>query len=290
MTTTIPQLFEPTPSISFCNPHDRVVAALVELNDDSFLSCSDDNTAKQWLRVTTTTTNNNLQLVGTYRGHDEAVLCGMKIDDTTLLTGSLDRTMKVWNTTTCECLRTLQMSSSVYCLLKTKDKARFLCGLYDGTVQMRLVSDLGVLSFSFKIVRQYLVFVSWKMSLLWVQHGRRWRDGMRKEQCFNLSLDTQTISTEWSKWTETSSWVHQTTKQWGCGMCPRENVFALWLFILMLCAWTRKGEGWCVCNWVCWRWKVSGVEWERRLHWDSPKQELDYSNDETERWIDCDRW
>src|SRR5207245_2793411 len=39
------------------------------------------------------------------------------------------------------------------CLLKTKEKSRFVCGLGNGTVELRRVSDLGVLS-SFKIHRE----------------------------------------------------------------------------------------------------------------------------------------
>ena len=70
----------------------------------------------------------------------------MEKDNNTFLTGSYDMTLKLWNTTTCECLDTLPMGAAVHCLLKTKDKTRFVCALDDGRVELRRVSDLGVLS------------------------------------------------------------------------------------------------------------------------------------------------
>ena len=135
---------ELTPSFTFCNPHPLFVNALLELNDGSFLSCSLDKTVKRWLR--TTNDNENIQLVGTYQGQEDSVLCVIEKDDNTLITGSFDRTLKVWNKTSCECLDTLRMRSSVRCLLRTKDNSRFACGFYNGTVELRRMSDLDVLS------------------------------------------------------------------------------------------------------------------------------------------------
>lgn len=144
-TTPLQQLFESPASASFFRPHEEFVNAnLVELNDGSFVSCSDDKTAKRWLR--TGGNSNDVQLLGTYKGHTNIVYCAMERDDNTLLTGSFDRTMKVWNTTSCECLSTLRMRSQVWSLMKTKDKTRFVCGLYSGRVEVRRVNDLGVIS------------------------------------------------------------------------------------------------------------------------------------------------
>ena len=145
-TTTSPQLIEPTPFVSLHDPHDFFVHTLVALTDGSFLSCSQDNTTKRWWRPTTiTTTNNNLRLLGTYKGHTSSVWCAVEKDDNTLVTGS-DDTLKIWNTTTCECLDTLPMSLSVRCLLRKKDKSCIVCGFATGEVELRRVSDLGVLS------------------------------------------------------------------------------------------------------------------------------------------------
>ena len=84
-----PKLFESTPSVSVRRPHKEVVNALVELHDGSFVSCSSDKTAKRWL-----TKNNELQILGIYKGHSEYVWCVIEKDDNTLLTGSFDQTMK----------------------------------------------------------------------------------------------------------------------------------------------------------------------------------------------------
>ena len=175
MTTSPLQLFEPTPSVTFSNPHADYVNAFVELKDGSFLSCSNDFTAKRWLRTTT----NNLELLGTYQGHQNAVCCAMEKDDDTLITGSIDNTLKVWSTTTCECLDTLPVGSAVFCLLKTNDKSRFFCGLLGGgRVELRRVSDLGVLSYFTRYVWRIceledgsFVSVSWKTMTRWDENN-----------------------------------------------------------------------------------------------------------------------
>jgi len=96
-------------------------------------------------------TNNEkktLRLLGTYVGHTSEVWCAMEKDDNTLITGSCE--MKVWNTTTCKCLSTLLMFSAVWSLLKKKSKSSFVCGMENGTIEIRRLSDLGLLS-SFKM-------------------------------------------------------------------------------------------------------------------------------------------
>jgi len=91
--------------------------------------------------------NNGLELLGTYQGHLLNVLCVMERDSSTLLTGSWDQTLKVWNTATFECLETIQVTDgeAVSCMLKTKEGSRFLCGLSDGSIETRRLSDLGLL-------------------------------------------------------------------------------------------------------------------------------------------------
>ena len=73
----------------------------------------------------------------------------MDKDDNTLLTASSEA-LKVWNTSSCECLETLPVGSLVRCMLKTKDKSSIVCGLSGGRVEMRRASDLGVF-YSFRL-------------------------------------------------------------------------------------------------------------------------------------------
>jgi len=137
--TTTPKLFSFVPSFSIRQPHTNRVRGLLELDDGSIVSCSADNTAKRWLLRGS---NGKVLLEnGTYLGHRDWVECAIQIDDNTILTGSHDRTVKVWNTTTCECLNTL--NANVFCLLKKKNNSSFICGLGD---DVRRISDLSHIS------------------------------------------------------------------------------------------------------------------------------------------------
>jgi len=81
----------------------------------------------------------------------------------TLVTGSYDSTLKLWNTTSCECLRTMLMPSRVYCMLKQRHNSNgdsssynhskesfFVCGMENGAIQQRRLSDFSV-TFSFYV-------------------------------------------------------------------------------------------------------------------------------------------
>jgi len=132
---------------TFC-PHEAGLSCLLALKDGTFVSCSADDTAKRWskhkdLRF--------LETVGCYVGHFSWVTAAVeKEENSTFITGSRDATLKVWNTSSCECVTTLQMDDGVCCLLRTKDKSRIVCGLEGGIVETRRVSDLGLIS-SFKL-------------------------------------------------------------------------------------------------------------------------------------------
>jgi len=150
-TSRSPLLFESTPYISYPRPHRSYVRVLVELNDGSIVSGSFDESLKRWMRTNNNNYNGNsntLTLLGTYYGHRREVVCAMESDDNTLLSGSWDDSIKVWNTTTYECLNTIPslQGSSIWAMTKTKDQTRFLCGRDFGTVEIRRVSDLGLIS------------------------------------------------------------------------------------------------------------------------------------------------
>jgi len=91
------------------------------------------------------TEDGGFQLIGTYEGHQAAVYCAMERDSNSILTGSSDYTIKIWNTTTCECLDTLYGGLAVHCLLKAKNNSYFVYGLDGGIVEAMRLSDFGLL-------------------------------------------------------------------------------------------------------------------------------------------------
>jgi len=111
------------------------------MNDGSLVSLSKE--VKRW---SISRDDNHIQLLGTYSGHADTVWDVVEKDDNTLITGSSDLTLKVWNKTSCECLDTLQIPYETGCLTKTKDQKRVVVGRKDGTVELRRISDLGLIS------------------------------------------------------------------------------------------------------------------------------------------------
>jgi len=80
------------------------------------------------------------------------VLSAVEIDcNKFVTTGSLDKTLKVWNKTTCECLLSSPTTSEVFCMMRSNDKSRIVCGRFDGAVEIRRVDDLGAISASFQV-------------------------------------------------------------------------------------------------------------------------------------------
>jgi len=150
---------ESTPCISVDSPHDgSEVTSLVELSHGFFASCS-DFTVKRWL-ISTDANNNKVktvQHVNSCIGHNLTVRGAIEKDDTTLITGSHDAKLKQWDLTTktatmymttlaCQCAKSVKVISDVFCLIKTKCKTRFVCGLLDGSIQIRRISDLSVIT------------------------------------------------------------------------------------------------------------------------------------------------
>jgi len=163
-TTTKSSLYvESTPLLS-CETTAKWVGGIVVLKDDSLVLCSSDNTARRWMLIDQNNNNGNgndfsndnknnnnqtLQLLGTFVGHSQNIRGVVEKDDNTIITGSIDKTMKVWNKTTCQCLKTLELDVSISRVVKTKNNSCLICGFFDGVVQMRGTTDLELLS-SFK--------------------------------------------------------------------------------------------------------------------------------------------
>jgi len=88
--------------------------------------------------------------VGTFSGHTSYIVNVVEKDTNTIITGSWDEKLKEWNTTTCECTNTESVGAIVYVMVKSRNESFFVCGLSDGYIQMRRLSDLSCIS-SFKI-------------------------------------------------------------------------------------------------------------------------------------------
>jgi len=138
------------PAISFLHPHQGLVDALVGLDDGSFVSCSSDCTAKRWLIDSDDAADSDgIRLVGNYSGGD-MIACAAEIDNNTFVTAGLfSGGLRVFNKATGECLRA-STTSSVHCVIIMKYKLCIVCGLSNGSVEIRRVDDLGVI-FSFDL-------------------------------------------------------------------------------------------------------------------------------------------
>jgi len=140
------RLVELTPSWSVVRPHEKWIRGLVALKDGSFVSCSDDKTAKRWI-VIDSPNNRTVELAGTYVGHSDFVMCGAeKVTNVSFVTGSADKCLKEWDTATGRCLKTIRMSHEIWCLLRTRNESSIICGLYGGWVEIRRASDLSLVS------------------------------------------------------------------------------------------------------------------------------------------------
>jgi len=140
----------PFPRSLLWSPHHSFgVNALVELSDGSFVSCSDDGVVKRWLLsmtiVTTDTTSDKasrLQEVSSFVGDYDSVSCGVEKDKNTLITGGRgSNSLKVWNISNCQCVNSIDVGKTVWCLTITKDLTKLMCGLGDGRVETRSLSD-----------------------------------------------------------------------------------------------------------------------------------------------------
>jgi len=97
------------------------------------------------------TKKRGIKLVGTYVGHKKAVASAAEIDDNAFVTSGLfDFTLRVWNKTTCQCLRSIE-TPAMYCMIRTKNKSRIVCGMADGAVEIRRRTNGLDLITSFKV-------------------------------------------------------------------------------------------------------------------------------------------
>jgi len=147
------------PFLFYEKPHNSYVDILVALSDGSCVSGSLDNSAKRWAIVpkeeedgkktwSSKDDKPQLQLVNTFSGHRHCVFGVVETDRKTIVTGSYDGTLKEWNTTTGECLKTVVTTAPVCCMIKTKCGTMLVCGMQNGTVQCRSLSDIdGFISF-----------------------------------------------------------------------------------------------------------------------------------------------
>jgi len=179
-------------------------------------------------------------------------MCGIAIekDDNTFITVSYDKTLNIWNKTSCECLSSLPMSNYVYGLLKTKDSTRFVCGLGGGGVEMRLVSNLGLIS-SFKIHDNDYV-----MSMCELEDGsfvsgarstmRRWNETGTVLQTFSGHSDSIQRVIELKR--HHREWIKRQNSE--DVVCVNRRMSSHFDSSFWLGVWTGKGEGWIVCEWV----------------------------------------
>jgi len=72
-------------------------------------------------------------------------MCAVEKDNDTIITGSRDDRLKEWNTTSYQSLRTVNVYSEVYALTKTRNGERVLCGLLDGSIEVRNTDGLGLI-------------------------------------------------------------------------------------------------------------------------------------------------
>eukprot|EP01102_Stenamoeba_stenopodia_P008907 TRINITY_DN2604_c0_g1_i9.p1 TRINITY_DN2604_c0_g1~~TRINITY_DN2604_c0_g1_i9.p1 ORF type:complete len:412 (+),score=58.54 TRINITY_DN2604_c0_g1_i9:261-1496(+) len=129
--------FSSLPFVPFPKPHSSWVRDIIQLNDDTLVSCSYDKTVKRWTVKG--------QLLNSFLGHSVDVFCVMEVDDNTFISGSADLTIKVWNKTTGECLRTVQTTDSIWSLLRLRNNSTFLCGLRDGKMEERSLNNFETL-------------------------------------------------------------------------------------------------------------------------------------------------
>jgi len=167
-------------SLTFRLGHLNWVVDLEGLSDgSSFVSCSLDDTAKRWLvsssavsslkinninnKVTNKSNINKqaLQDVCTYRGHEHQVMRAVEKDDNTLITAARNGTLKEWNKTSGECLKTVSTGSSTYIssmmILTNKKLNVLMCGLSNGKVELRKLSDIQIVLASTTLHKDYRV-------------------------------------------------------------------------------------------------------------------------------------
>ena len=220
-----------------------------------FVSCSDDKTAKRWMR-TINNDNNLLQLLGTYRRTQRwrFVCDGERRQHSPHWITSI----KHWRfgTKPLASVSTLfrWVLRFVVCWKRKTTLVLFVGWTSGGRVEMRRVSDLGVLS-SFKIHEGHESVVSICeledgsfVSADWVTM-KRWDEKGTVLQTFSGHSNAYQQSDRVEQRRHRECINRQTVKMWkvSTGECLRTLTDS---FYDAKCVWTGKGEGRCVCKWV----------------------------------------
>jgi len=72
-------------------------------------------------------------------------------DDGTVIMGTDDRKLEEWSiSTSLRCINSISVNNEVRCLLTTKREPSFVCGMHNGTIEIRRLHDLCLIS-SFKL-------------------------------------------------------------------------------------------------------------------------------------------
>jgi len=67
-------------------------------------------------------------------------------DSNTLITAARDKTLKEWNISTCQCLKSHELPSEPFSMMKTRSNSIIICGLMNGKVELRILSDLSLIT------------------------------------------------------------------------------------------------------------------------------------------------
>jgi len=115
--------------------HSDRVRCLIGLEDgDSYVSASDDSTMKRW--------DEQGRTLQTFLGHTQLILKVIELRRDILVSGSFDRTLKVWNTSSGECLRTINQSFGCGPIKLSDD--RFLFYSFRPYPTLKVFNDSGV--------------------------------------------------------------------------------------------------------------------------------------------------
>eukprot|EP01102_Stenamoeba_stenopodia_P009519 TRINITY_DN2817_c0_g1_i1.p1 TRINITY_DN2817_c0_g1~~TRINITY_DN2817_c0_g1_i1.p1 ORF type:complete len:324 (-),score=62.47 TRINITY_DN2817_c0_g1_i1:74-1045(-) len=121
------------PCVSFSSGHSSHIWDVVQLADDTLVSCSSLDPMKRWTVEG--------QLLGTFSKYD--AYCVMEVDDEVFLTGSYDTTLQVWYKASAEIRGNISTTSGVHSMLRLRNNSSFLCGLDDGTIEERSLAKFG---------------------------------------------------------------------------------------------------------------------------------------------------
>ena len=107
--------------VSTMKGHKFGVNSLIQLNDGTIASCSEDNTIKIWDLKTN-------QDIKTLIGHSSTIFSLIKLFDGTIASSSQDKTIKIWDPKTNKCIKSLtDYSGIIYSLIQQNDESIISC-------------------------------------------------------------------------------------------------------------------------------------------------------------------